>query len=608
MDIILQRKIHVNKWIIKARWLYMLGIFGIGIFSKLFISTHVDFSYSLMLMILFTFSIINLSLSFFIKKIEKNINISEINILGIIQISIEIIAFSFIMNRAGGVEGVVYVFFILPVISASLLFGVFGAILTSLISALFVDSLVVGEYFGYIKHYARYSQDTIEFTSLKISLAKMTIVSIFYLMVGAFSGFSASLLFKREKDILEKEKSLNKTKNLLMQKTLNLSKTNSKLDKKVKELREAEKIQLKSLEDLKKERHKTIEEKNKISAIISNFVDPIIVLDNDHRLSLINPSGTKIFNLSQENLGERIFQGADYSMKHFIKKDELDYQLKISDDHSSEEITLNQNNKKITYKIISTQVKGKNNELFGTMKIFYNLTREKMIDELKSQFVTVAAHQLRTPLSAVKWAISLVMDGDMGKINEKQKAMLFKGFQSNERVITLINDMLYVSRIEEGRFGYSFEYNDFNEILEKALEKFKVKIKKQKLDFIINKPNQKLKVYVDKTKMILALNNLIKNAIEYTPESGKIEINIEIKKNILQFRIKDNGVGIPEEDQEKIFSKFFRAQNVLRIQTEGSGLGLFIAKNIIEKHGGTLNYTSEEGRGTEFIFTLPFEN
>ncbi len=608
MDIALQRKIHVNKWIIKARWLYMLGIFGIGIFSKFFINTHIDFSYLLMFIILFTFSLVNLSLSFFIKKIEKNIDTSKINLLGIIQISIEIIAFSFIMNRAGGVEGVVYVFFILPTISASLLFGVSGAIITSLISALSVDLLVVGEYFGYIKHYARYTQDTIEFTSLKISLAKMTIVSIFYLMVGAFSGFSSSLLFKREKEILNKEKKINETKELLLQKSLKLSKTNNDLDKKVKELKEAQKIQQNSLEDLKKERQKTEEEKNKISAIISNFVDPIIVLDNDHRLSFINPSGTKIFGLSQENLGERIFGGADYSMEHFIKKDELAYDIKISDDYSSEEITFNQNGEKISYKVISAQVKGKNNEVFGNMKIFYNLTREKMIDEMKSQFITVAAHQLRTPLSAVKWAISLVLDGEMGKINEKQKQMLFKGFQSNERIINLINDMLYVSRIEEGRFGYSFEYDDFNKILEEALESFKVRIKKQKLDFIINKPDKRIKVYVDKTKIILALNNLIENAIEYTPESGKIEINIKEEENILHFSIKDNGVGIPKEDKEKMFSKFFRAQNVVRIQTEGSGLGLFISKKIIEKHGGTLSYKSEEGIGTEFIFTLALEN
>ena len=608
MDIALQRKIHVNKWIIKARWFYTLGIFGIGLFSKTFVNGHQGFPYLLMLGVLIFIALINFSILFLIKETEKNPNYLKINLISILQIAIEVVALTFIMNRSGGVDGVVYVFFILPTISASLLFGVSGAVLTAIISALAVDFLIIGEYYGFIKHFPRYEEDTIEFKVLKIGLFKMTIVSMFYIIVGAFSGFSASLLFKREKELLNKENKLNETENLLVQKSINLSRVNNKLDKKVKELKEAQKIQHHSLEDLKKERQKTEEEKNKISAIISNFVDPIIVLDNEHRLILINPSGTEIFNLSQRNLGEKIFKGADYSMKHFIKKDELAYDIKISDDHSIEEIIFNQNNKKTTYKVISTQVKGKNQKSFGTMKIFYNLTREKMIDELKSQFIKIAAHQLRTPLSAVKWAISLVLGGEMGKINEKQKEMLSKGFQSNEKMIHLINDLLYVSRIEEGQFGYSFEYDDFNKVLEEVLTSFNEQIKKQKINLTIKSLEKKLKVYIDKNKISLVLDNLIKNAIEYTPKSGKIEINIETQKNNLKFRIKDNGVGIPKEDQEKIFSKFFRAENVLRIQTEGSGLGLFIAKNVIEKHGGNLSYNSQEGMGSEFIFTLPLNN
>jgi signal transduction histidine kinase len=608
MDIALKRKIYVNKWIIKARWLYVLSIFGIGIFSKAFVNGHQGFPYFLMLGVLFFMCFINFSILFLIKKTEKNPSYLKINLIGILQIAIEIIILTFIMNRSGGVDGVVFVFFIMPTISASLLFGTIGAVLTAIISAFAVDFLVIGEYYGFIAHFPRYEEDTIEFRVLKIGLFKMTIVSVFYIIVGAFSGFSASLLSKREKDVIKKENKLDETKNLLIQKSLNLSKTNHELDKKVKELKEAEKIQRHSLEDIKKERQKTEEEKNKISAIISNFVDPIIVLDSEHRLSLINPASTKIFNLNKENLGERIFKGADYSMEHFIKKEELGYELKITDDHSVEEITFNQNGEKTTYKVISTQVKGKNQESFGTMKIFYNLTREKMIDELKSQFITVAAHQLRTPLSAIKWAISLVLDGEMGEINEKQKEMLFKGFQSNEKIINLINDMLYVSRIEEGRFGYSFEYDDFNKIFEEALEEFNIKIKKEKLKLIINKPKERIKIYADKSKMLLVLKNLIKNAVEYTPEFGKIEITIKTEKNNLTFSIKDNGVGIPKESQEKIFSKFFRAQNVLRIQTEGSGLGLYITKNIIEKHGGKLNYESTEGVGSKFTFNLPLGN
>ena len=112
---------------------------------------------------------------------------------------------------------------------------------------------------------------------------------------------------------------------------------------------------------------------------------------------------------------------------------------------------------------------------------------------------------------------------------------------------------------------------------------------------------------MDKDKMILVLQNLIENAVKYTPDHGKIEIGAEFGKEFLKFRIKDNGVGVPLKDQAKLFSKFFRADNVVRMQTEGSGLGLFMVQNIISRHGGDITFNSEEGRGTEFVFTIPIK-
>ena len=110
---------------------------------------------------------------------------------------------------------------------------------------------------------------------------------------------------------------------------------------------------------------------------------------------------------------------------------------------------------------------------------------------------------------------------------------------------------------------------------------------------------------MDKQKMILVLQNLLENAVKYTPNHGRIEVVVECGKQFLKFKVKDNGVGIPAKDQKKLFSKFFRGDNVVRMQTEGSGLGLFIVNNIINRHGGDITCHSEEGKGTEFVFTLP---
>lgn len=199
----------------------------------------------------------------------------------------------------------------------------------------------------------------------------------------------------------------------------------------------------------------------------------------------------------------------------------------------------------------------------------------------------------------------MVLDGDVGELTDDQKRFLFKGYQSNERIIQLVNDMLNVSRIEEGRFGYSFIKDDIGEALGIVLDNLESRLKDKDIKLIVNKPKKIPKVYMDKQKMNLVLQNLLENAVKYTPEHGKIEVSLEVGKEFMKVKVKDNGVGIPEKDQVKLFSKFFRAENVMRMQTEGSGLGLFIVKNIIKKHGGEITFDSEEGIGTEFVFTIP---
>jgi signal transduction histidine kinase len=228
-----------------------------------------------------------------------------------------------------------------------------------------------------------------------------------------------------------------------------------------------------------------------------------------------------------------------------------------------------------------------------------------MLDKMKSEFISIAAHQLRTPLSAIKWVIKMVLDGDSGPLNEEQKKLLFRGYVSNERIIELVNDMLNVSRIEEGRFGYTFGESNFQEVLDIVLDSLANTIKEKKIKFVLDRPKILPQIYMDKSKMILVFQNILENAAKYTPEYGTIRVGVEAGKELLRVKVADNGVGIPEADQQKIFSKFFRAGNVMRMQTDGSGLGLFIVKNIVNRHGGDITFSSHEGRGTEFVFTLP---
>ncbi len=412
---------------------------------------------------------------------------------------------------------------------------------------------------------------------------------------------------KRTKELKE----LDRVAKLLVKRDLELTSANSELDKKIKELEESKSSLIKALKDVQDARKKSDEEKNKTLAIVSNFTDPIIVLDKFNRINLVNPSAERIFGLSPECIGMPVAGGENFSLENFksVIKAEFSIEKKAkneSDGALVEEVRIKHGEQDLTYKVLTVRIYGEEREYYGFMKIFYDLTREKMIDRMKSEFISIAAHQLRTPLSAIKWIIKMVLDEDAGKLNDEQKDLLSKGYQSNERIITLVNDLLDVSRIEEGRFGYNFTNSDFQEVLDLAMDSCEKLISKNHLKFILKKQADLPKIYMDKERVSLVLQNLLENSIKYTPEYGTIELGAEIaKNNFLRIWVKDNGVGIPDSDKAKLFSKFFRASNVMRMETEGTGLGLFIAKNIVERHGGTISIASEEGRGTQASFTLP---
>jgi signal transduction histidine kinase len=233
------------------------------------------------------------------------------------------------------------------------------------------------------------------------------------------------------------------------------------------------------------------------------------------------------------------------------------------------------------------------------------VTREKEIERMKTEFVSISAHQLRTPLSAIKWTLKMFLDGDLGELTKEQREFLEKTYQSNERMINLINDLLNVTRIEEGRFLYKPVLADIVPICQSVIDSYKDEIEKRNLKFKFKKPKELPKVRVDIEKISLAIQNLLENAIRYNKFGGEIEMVLKEKEKEIEFSIKDTGIGIPKDQQNRVFTKFFRGSNAMKMETEGSGLGLFITKNIIEAHGGRIWFESEEGKGTTFYFTLP---
>ena len=234
--------------------------------------------------------------------------------------------------------------------------------------------------------------------------------------------------------------------------------------------------------------------------------------------------------------------------------------------------------------------------------------KERALSRLKSEFVSVAAHRLRTPLSIIKWALSLLRE-NLKSLSAEQRDLLARATLSNEKMIALVNNLLDVARIEEGQVVYHFTPTQLVDLIEEVLADFKQALEEKKIILSFKKPRQTLSlVKIDPERMKTVLQILIENAIIYSHSKGKIiltlQLNPQNKKEVL-FSIEDTGIGIPKEAQVHIFDKFFRAKNALLMETEGTGLGLFIAKAIIEKHGGRIWFKSEEGKGTTFSFVIP---
>lgn len=240
----------------------------------------------------------------------------------------------------------------------------------------------------------------------------------------------------------------------------------------------------------------------------------------------------------------------------------------------------------------------------GLNSLSGEINRLKEIGKMKSEFISITAHQLRTPLSGIKWALELAIEKER---NEEVRGWLGKTQELNGRMIDIISDLLNAARIEEGRFGYNFQENiNLASLLEKIINPYKIKIEEKNLDFVFDKQSfDNLYLKADPDKLEIAFSNLIENAINYTPRDGFIKIDLEKSDAFVIIKIQDAGIGIDEKDLPRLFGKFFRGQNAISAQPNGSGIGLFITKNIVQAHGGETWAESKLNEGTTFCVKLP---
>ncbi len=377
----------------------------------------------------------------------------------------------------------------------------------------------------------------------------------------------------------------------------------------IAELKKVNESMISLLSDIEEEKNKSLKlvyELEKFKMAVENVSDQIIITDPEGTILYANKSTERITGYSRsEVLGKKAGQlWRDSTPKEFF--DQLWTTIKINKQEFFGELT-NKNKNGVDYQaeIYITPVLDLGGNILYFVGMERDITRVKEIDRMKSEFISLASHQLRTPLTAVKWLTEMLMSEELGSMNEKQKLSISKIASSNERMINLVNSLLDISRLESGKFVLETTEVSIKDLALDVVEELKHALEIKKLHLSVQIEEGLPSIRVDKKFIRQVYMNLLSNASKYTHEDGEISISIKREGDTILSVVKDTGIGIPVSQQHRIYERFFRADNAVKKSAEGNGLGLYIIQLIVKRSGGTLSFVSEENKGTEFSFTLP---
>lgn len=382
------------------------------------------------------------------------------------------------------------------------------------------------------------------------------------------------------------------------------------LQSKVDDLNRAQEAVLNVAEDAEIERRKTAREKDKIDAILHSIGDGVFVVDKDLKVILVNEVAAKMAGYkTEEILGTQyteklkfIFEETGKINDQIISKA---IETKTIQEMTNHTVLVDKAGKKIQVADSAAPLFDANLNVIGCVVVFRDVTREREIDKAKTEFVSLASHQLRTPLSTINWYAELLLGGDAGELNKEQKNFLKEIYKGNKRMVELVNALLNVSRLEMGTFSIEPEPVNLERIAGSVLKEIEQDISKKKIKLVKNFSSDVPDIQADRSLIRMIFQNLLTNSVKYTPDGGTVVLNIERKDGGILIKIQDTGYGIPQSQQDKIFTKFFRADNVRQRDSEGTGLGLYIVKSILDQTGGAIGFESVENKGTVFYATLP---
>lgn len=345
---------------------------------------------------------------------------------------------------------------------------------------------------------------------------------------------------------------------------------------------------------------KIITEKNKSLAIVKNISDPIIVLDTDYRVMLINDAFEKIFNVSEETMSNKHFLEGIRNGEIF---DFISSTLKTNEETMQKIFLIQSNNEEYYFNVILVSVKDNFANLTGTIAVFQNITQLKELEKIRTDFIATISHEFKTPLTSIMMGTDLLKEEGVGKLNNDQKELVTAIREDCDKLTRLVNDLLELNRIESSKAVFKFKDYSIDDIIECAVKPFYKIADQNKVNLYFQCEDNLPRVIADFEKITWVLNNLISNALKYTAAGDEISIRALEKDNKIYVTVKDSGTGIPEEYINKIFEKFVQVKDG-DFEVRGTGLGLAVVKEIIEAHQGGIWCESKLDVGSSFTFTL----
>lgn len=365
--------------------------------------------------------------------------------------------------------------------------------------------------------------------------------------------------------------------------------------------------------ELKRVNDLIFDKSKRLEAVLENIGDYVFVVDRNYKITMMNKVACQLMDCSSNKAIGKYYSDVFkfiYEKDHTVNDQFIKSAMEngVITEMSNHTLLIKPNGEEMPIADSAAPIKDEHGNVTSCVIVFRDVTKERGIDKMKTEFVSIASHQLRTPLTGIKWFLELLLNQKIGALNEKQIDFINQVSLSNERMISLVSDLLSVSRIETGseKFQISKRRIDIIPIISSVVLDNTVLAKEKNIKIINNvSGHDKFMVLADNDHIRQVFQNLITNAIKYSNENGKVEINCMHRSSDTMFSIRDYGVGIPLNQQSRVFEKFFRADNIITKETSGTGLGLYIAKAIVEGHGGNIWFESVEGKGTTFYFSIP---